>query len=393
MTFLTTPSSTERREPSSAPERAERPPTGSRPADPAPAGATGVEVRRLIRLTRLTPAQALEIGAAVLAEAAARDLARTARAVVGDDGRVVLDPAPDGGSTGRPAGPGPAVPSAAAVVADVAAAARLGARRDDPAAARLLGALDQAVRDLPVVGLPAAAERLRAAAAAIDRRAVRAELAALVRAVGGPPGSTTGAGPAGTPSPAPAARARRAAGRQRRTTVRRAGAWLVSIAVLAAVVVIEIVTLRDRVATDIGLLLDAGRSGTTQDAPPEADGLPVPAPAPAAAGSVLGVDLRLLDRCSPGGPCSVRVLVRLVPAPEPQVVSWSFAVVDRCTGAVVPAPGGTVPVPAGGDQATAVGTVALPAVPAVAVLAVLDLPAAAASAPVDVGSCLPGPTG
>ena len=41
----------------------------------------------------------------------------------------------------------------------------------------------------------------------------------------------------------------------------------------------------------------------------------------------------------------------------------------------------------------AVGTVPLPAVSAVVVIAVLDQPAAAASPPLSVGSCLPGPTG
>ena len=69
------------------------------------------------------------------------------------------------------------------------------------------------------------------------------------------------------------------------------------------------------------------------------------------------------------------------------VVTWSYRVVDRCTGATDMAPGGTVTVPAGVDRAAAVGTVALPAGQAVAVLAVTDLPAAAASPPVPAGSC------
>jgi hypothetical protein len=160
--------------------------------------------------------------------------------------------------------------------------------------------------------------------------------------------------------------------------------------VLAAVVVLEVAVLRDDIATDIRLLLDAGRSGSEPSAALEPDGLPVAAPAPAAAGSVTAVDLRPLAPCAPGAPCTLRLLVRLVPEADPQVVTWSYRIVDRCTGTTETAPGGTVTVPSQGDRAAAVGTVALPASPAVAVVAVTDLPAAAASTPVSVGSCPPG---
>jgi hypothetical protein len=93
----------------------------------------------------------------------------------------------------------------------------------------------------------------------------------------------------------------------------------------------------------------------------------------------------------------VSLQVRLTPAPADQVVTWSYRIVDRCTGVPVPAPDGTVPVPggtatvpAGGQRIAVVGSVALPALPAVAVLAVTDVPAVAASPPVFAGSCLPG---
>jgi uncharacterized membrane protein AbrB (regulator of aidB expression) len=105
---------------------------------------------------------------------------------------------------------------------------------------------------------------------------------------------------------------------------------------------------------------------------------------------VAAVDLRPLAQCAPGAPCTLRLLVRLVPGPEQQVVTWSYRIVDRCTGVTGSAPGGSVTVPAGGERAEAVGTVVLPAVQAVAVLAVADLPAAAASPPVYAGSCATG---
>ena len=149
----------------------------------------------------------------------------------------------------------------------------------------------------------------------------------------------------------------------------------------------EVVLLRDDITADIDMLLDAGRGGDQQSAAPEPDDPDIAAPASAAAGSVAAVDLRPLGRCAPGAPCSVRLLVRLVPLAEPQVVTWSYQVVDGCTGPPTLAPGGTVTVPPQGDQATAVGVVALPALDGVAVFAVTETPAVAASAPVVVGSC------
>jgi hypothetical protein len=57
-------------------------------------------------------------------------------------------------------------------------------------------------------------------------------------------------------------------------------------------------------------------------------------------------------------------------------------------------PGGTVTAPAGGQRVAVVGTVGLPDLKAVAVVAVTSLPAGAASPPVFAGSCLPDqPTG
>ena len=102
------------------------------------------------------------------------------------------------------------------------------------------------------------------------------------------------------------------------------------------------------------------------------------------------MDLRPLAECTPGVPCAVRVLIRVVPGAGPQVVTWSYRVVDRCTGAVVSAPGGSVAVPADQERVAVVGTVALPAAAAVAVVAVTDAPAVAASAPVLLGTCGPG---
>ena len=171
--------------------------------------------------------------------------------------------------------------------------------------------------------------------------------------------------------------------------VRLIWTWLASIAVLVAVVLLEIAVLRDEIAADVDLLLDAGRSESAPSSASRPDGLPVVAPAPAAAGMVTAVDLRTVGTCTPGSPCTVRVLVRLLPHAEPQTVTWSFGVVDRCTGAMNNVPGGTLSVPPGVDRAVAIGTVGLPPATAVAVLAVTEVPAKAAGPPVLLGSCAP----
>jgi hypothetical protein len=356
----------------------------------------GVQLPRLLALVRLSAPQALEVAAGLLAEAAGRgDAAVPDRAVVGTDGAVVLGPATDGGRGGGPAVGDPAA-AVAAVLTELSRAARPPGRPPDPAADELLAELDRAVTDLPDDGVTAVAARLQATVAGIDRTAVRGELAALVRAVGARAasaraGSARAAAPAGGPSTgARTAALRRSSPGEIGTVVRRLGAWLLSVVVLAAGVAVEVAVLQDDIAADVALLLDAGRSGSASSTAPEPDGPPVVPPAPAAAGSVAGVDLRPLAGCVPAAPCAVRLQVRLVPGPEPQVVTWTYRVVDRCTGTAATVPGGSVTAPAGAPRVAVVGTVTLPDQPAVAVVAVTSLPAAAASTPVSAGSC---PTG
>lgn len=374
-----------------------RVPQPRRPADPPAPLAESVELSRLLRLAGLTPAQAVEVGADLLAAVAGRsdsgvdgDRVICDRVAIGVDGMVVLRPDPRGDGGAAPAG-SPSRVTVGALLEDVARAARLRARRPGPVAGGLLAELDRAVSELPVAGVPAVARSLGEVADQADRSAVRAELGALARAIGRHAGRTGGGGSVGGPSTAiRRGAAPRAAAGGSRNARRRIGAWLLSILVLAGVLLVENAFLRDKVSTDIGVLLDAGRGGSTASAVPKADGLPVVAPAPAASGSVRGVDLRPMAECTQGAPCAVRLLVRVVPAAGPLVVTWSYRIVDRCTGAVVPAPGGSVSVPAGQERVAVVGTVALPAAPAVGLVAVTEVPAVAASAPVLLGTCLPG---
>jgi hypothetical protein len=375
------------------------------PVDPPSVFAAGVELTRLIARAQLTVAQAVELGADVAAEAVRRcaadagppdrDPVMAGPVLIGADGRVVPGAVAQGRPDGRASASRPPVGVLLVAIAD---AVRPCARASGPAAEELLAELDRAVAQLPVAGLRAVAGMLRDAAGAIDRRTVRTEIGALVRAIGVDAYPTTGTGAAGAPGAPPrAATPRRAragrsgAGRpgtgRLRTGRRRIGAWLLSVLVLAGVVLLEVVFLRDHIVSDVRVLLDAGRGGSAPSTAQRSTDPPLVAPAPASAGPVTGVDLRALGPCSPGSPCSVRLLVRLVPAAGQQVVTWTYRVVDRCTGASAMAAGGSVALPAGGQRAEVIASVPLPVAPGVALVAVTQEPATAASPPVVVGSC------
>jgi hypothetical protein len=370
--------------------------------EPAPVrGVRTREVRltRLLALAALSPAQAVEVGAGLLA-VVELDQARERedpddggpavdRITVDVDGRVVIGPGPRAG--GLPAvGAGAPARGDAALLGELAGAVRAQVGPGNPVNARLVDELDRAVAELPVAGVAAARQRLEAACTTLDRPAVRAELGALVRAL---TASTGTVGPGGAARPERMAEAPSGAppsAGPRRAARTRVWAWLLSVAVLVAVVALEVVLLRDNIAADVHLLLEAGRSGSTASVATQPDGLPVVPPAPPAAGAVAGIDVRPLTACTPGTPCTVRVLLRLVPAADPRTASWRFELTDRCTGATDSAPGGSVTVPAGSQQVAVVDTVLLPAYGGVAVSAVTEQPAVAAAPPVLLGSCTSG---
>jgi len=357
----------------------------------------GVALSRLLALARITRTQALEIGAGVLEVAARRplpddgqcggDRITLEQVVVGADGRVGLGPTCGGPHDGRSSAarsPGHGIEAVLAAVAGACPHDRSADQSHDDV-------LDRAGRQLHVAGVPAVARMLHEATTVVDRETVRAELAVLVAAIRTDLASS-GTGPTGTSSGAVgAAPARRVTHGRGRTARRRIGAWLLSVLVLAGVVTVEVAVLRDKIAADIGALLEAGRGGAAAAAAPTPDGRTITPPAPATAGTVTGVDLRALAPCTPGRPCTLRLLVGLEPGAGPQVVTWSYQFIDRCTHASGTARGGSITVPATGRRAVAVRVVPLPALPAVAVVAVTDRPAAAASRPLFIGSCAHAP--
>ena len=362
-----------------------------RPTDLPPARPpSGVPLTRLIALAGLTPAQALEIGADLVTSAVERPdpadpLLADGQVMIGTDGRAVLA-RPAGGRAATSSGSRPMSATIETVLADLADAAGRRGCRDDA----LLAELERAIALVALVDLQVVAGTLSDACVGIDRDGVRAELSALVRAITGMPGAiTVSGGPLEAPSSVAAGRGREIGPRGlERVALRRIGAWLLSVAVVVTIVLLEFAFLRDDILADVRLLLEAGRSGSVPAYTSESGSLPLVAPAPPAAGSVLAVDLRALDMCTPGAPCSMRVLVRLVPATEPQTVTWSIRIMDRCTGDTQTVPGGSVVIAAGEAQATAVGSVPLPPA-AAAVFAVTERPATAAAPPVLVGSCAP----
>jgi ATP-binding cassette subfamily B protein len=109
---------------------------------------------------------------------------------------------------------------------------------------------------------------------------------------------------------------------------------------------------------------------------------PVSEPLPSSAGAIRAIQLSpAAGPCSPGSPCAVRVDLRLAPTAAPQRLTWSFQVIDRCTGAVVDAPGVDFQTGYGWSSAYGTSDLQLPAGRALAVVAVTTSPSQTASAP------------
>jgi hypothetical protein len=369
-----------------------RPRSGAGSHAPASAGPphTAVDdlaLTRLLSIVRLTPAQAVALGADLLAcleDAAGRGRLGLEAARVGRDGRArVIDAGPSGNGAG--------LATAAALLDGIRAATR--PSRPSTADQGLISALERAAAEArsPHGRLAIVAAILREADGAGGAQA-RAELARLVAIVlGEAPALDAARAPR-----APAPRRRRPRPTTRavvRAAAARSWKWVLSLVVLVAVVLIEIAFLRDEISRDIEAVLDAGRSGSTVTTTPTLP--PVPRPAPDAVGTISRVDLRPVTPCTPDAGCALRVQVTLQPQAAPQTITWDFRVVDRCTGETVTVPGGTVTVPPHGDRADVVSTVGLPPADALAVMAVTNQPFTAASAAVNVpapGACgLPRP--
>jgi len=116
----------------------------------------------------------------------------------------------------------------------------------------------------------------------------------------------------------------------------------------------------------------------------------VPTLAPAAAGPITGIEIQPLEgSCQPNATCPVQVTVRLAPQPSAEQVTWSFHVFDRCTGTTNVLPGTSVTALAGWAYVYGTSWPELSAGHLLALVAVTESPAAAASPAVLAGGSSP----
>ncbi|WP_051399616.1 hypothetical protein [Haloechinothrix halophila] len=114
---------------------------------------------------------------------------------------------------------------------------------------------------------------------------------------------------------------------------------------------------------------------------------PVPRLAPKEAGPINGVTIeRAEGECTRGEVCPVRVDVRLDPSASHREISWSLRIVDRCTDKIRKREGVTMAAAPGWQQVYGISRPTLPDSRSLAVVAVTDTPAKAASAPLLVSA-------
>lgn len=387
----------------------------------------GLDLGRLLGLITLTPAQAIYLAGELCArvgELHAQGLVHGGLSAdkvrLGDDGRLSLitRPRPEGAS----GTPGPVEhdrstdvraigPLIAALLRN---ADRPAAHQRDADRARL-GALQHAaaLADHDAGAVSEVAAALDPAGAQGDRHAApadtaRAELVRLVEAAHSPElpalldGAATRARPARRAArPVPGLRWHRP---RRRSRTRLSVAAIVLLALAAVGALVKwgplgspfegAVHHQARPATLAAPSKTASTAParTSAAAPPARPApRPVPSLGPAAAGAVTGVTLRELAPCRAGAPCTLRVTIGMQNSAQLQHASWTLYALDRCTGARSPLASGPMIAEPGWTAIYDTRQVSVPASGSVALVAVTETPAGAASAPLLMpaggGSC------
>jgi hypothetical protein len=356
----------------------------------------GRSLRRLLAVARLTPDQVALVVSGVLEGLDALEEAGRAHGHLDEDAVQV---GPEGEVRLVGWGLAPRLDDESERRRDRQAAARLfgllgrGVHRSGLAGRRaraeMSGALDACVGTVedPAAALEAARRSASATLAGEAGTRARRELAALVAALGpervSGPAHSAGAGRA-RPAPVPAGVWRR---RRRPPLVALGLALLLVAAVLgAAAVAARHPPLRFPGAPRAPAALARPSATPARPTAPARTPTPEPGPralvqpAPPAAGQVTAVQVQPLQgSCEPDAACPVQVTVRLDPQPSAQEVRWSFRVVDRCTGTTSTLPGASVTALAGWPYVYGTGWPRLPSGRALALFAVTDAPAAAAS--------------
>jgi hypothetical protein len=373
----------------------------------------GVALERLLTAAALTPYQAATVAVDIFVGLAALHRAglahgrlTTSTVQIGKDGisrladwavaaLVPPSPAPGGidGDGGRSAR-NRDLAAAAAIVDELARNADRPVSRRDSADAAILTCLARIGATGVIDAVDAQAALRRAMHLASDggppRPNAHTELAVLVQAAASrlPESASTG-------SPPPA---KGAAGWASSTKLsdanwpvrrRRTRAW-VSVAVLAAVLLAAVVTIRPgRADLDRLLHRDSG-AGTTKAAATarsvvvKAGGKPhaVPTVAPSAVGIVSSVSARPVSACVAGHACRLSIGLRITPSAATQHIAWEARVYNRCTGVFTTHAGTTLVAAPGATSVHATAAVAVPAGRALALIVTTTRPARAAAAPV-----------
>jgi hypothetical protein len=382
----------------------------------------GCPLRRLLTIATLTPEQAALIAAGVLGGLQALheaglwhgDLdARTVH--VGSAGQVRLGEwglrvdaqDPDAGRRGDRQG-------AVRLLGRLGTSVRRQGRRQVDSVAAMLRVLQacEGAGDEEVALLERAGE---AAAAVLHGRAgerATAEVAALVGMLDRDPPSRAVPVPVPVPVPAPSPAPVSVSVPPRRDALRspaavwapapHPGRWVAAaLAVLLIIAVVGAVALATRNPRSLAVTVPhPGRSaspapvtrlrGPSTPSPVPTGPRPVPALAPAAAGPITAIEIQPLEgSCQPSATCPVQVTVRLRPQPAAEEVRWSFHVFDRCTGTTDVIPGVSVTALAGWAYVYGTSWPTLSATHPLALVAVTESPAAAASPAVLAGGSGP----
>jgi len=162
-------------------------------------------------------------------------------------------------------------------------------------------------------------------------------------------------------------------------------------AVVALILGVELRLFGDRVSRNVHVLLSGDLKGAAAAPGPRGPG-PMPVLGPAAAGPVTHLELRPLDTCRPGAPCTAMVQVTVVaPKDAPLDVAYGLEVVDRCRPGRESRPGGVLSVPPGQDRAVQTVSLPLPEGRALAVIPISTSPVTVAGTPLrlpgDDGPC------
>lgn len=371
----------------------------------------GVVLRRLLAVTTLTPQQA-----GLLALDLVGSLERlhderhhpgrlTDRStVVSDDGTLAVHP--ESPAADQDAEWQPTATAATDLVQRIVANARRGGSRRQPAATALADRCAGAPQDLTEL-----TTRVRNAVSSVldvDDGArltrTRKELAALVAATKGrPPTDTAARGDQPTLHTMPevprsimlAPESWRPSSRRswhRRTTLRDRKTLLIGLVVVLVLGAVGWGVPRAWVELRRGWeAVFTPKPVTTHLVPvsppaeaPRAEGIPPPPvrlPAPKRADPVSAVTITATGSCTPGTACPVRVDVQLRPTASAHEVRWVLRVVDRCAGKTYPRSGVSIDAAPWARQVYGISRPIIPTRSALAIFAVTESPARAASPP------------